>query len=202
VPHKPKIVALLPVKNGCEHLRDVLTHLAQWVDAIIVLDNVPDDGTFGVSLSFPKVRYYQNDASEDRLDDSQLQSKLWRLAAAESPDWVLTINTDQMFEDRVINEIDLLLAQDDYDVVCFRVFHFWQSDTHYRIDGHWNPWKNFLPFMARYRPDLEKVDSFSNVYSFFSDIRIRHFVGDQDQDDTEISLEEWAPSKQLYFLKG
>jgi len=205
MPERPKIVAMLPVRNESAHyLRDALANLTQWVDAIIVLDDASDDDTFEVATSFSKVIYYQNNTPEYGEDDRRLQSKLWQLASGENPDWVLAINTDEIFEDRIIDEIGLLLEQNDYDIVCFRVFHFWKSDSHYRIDGNWNPWKNFQPFIVRYKPELEKADPYTDVYSFFSDIRIKHFGWDRkaDEEDTKILLEEWVPSKQLYFLKG
>jgi len=204
VPERPKIVAMIPFRNESRrYLRDALAHLTQWVDAVIVLGDASDDETFKAA-SFSKVSYYQKNTTEYDGDDRRLRSQLWQLASRENPDWVLAINTDEIFEDRIINEIGLLLGQDDYDVVCFRVFHFWKSDSHYRTDGNWNPWKNFLPFIVRYKPELEKADASTDVYSFFSDIRIRHFGGDREdhEEDTEISLEEWIPSKQLDFLKG
>jgi glycosyltransferase involved in cell wall biosynthesis len=188
VPTKQKIVAVMPVRNESgRYLREALTHLVRWVDAIVVLDDASDDDTFEVAASFPKVLRYRNNVPEYRQEAAGLRSRLWRLASRENPDWILAINADEIFEDRIINEVGFLIGQEDYDVIYFRVFDFWKSDIFYRIDGPWNPWKNFLPLMVRYRPDLGKAnfgkkggfdrlpDYFTDAYAFYSDIRVRHF---------------------------
>jgi glycosyltransferase involved in cell wall biosynthesis len=244
VSEKQKIVAVMPVRNESgRYLRDVLTHLTRWVDTIVVLDDASDDDTAGLAASFSRVVCYQNDVAEYRKDESKLRAKLWQLSLRENPDWILALDADQIFEDRIINEIGLLIRQHDFDVICFRVFDFWKSYTHYRIDGDWNPWKNFLPFIVRYQPGIETSgfeqesafkrfpSSFKDVYSFYSDIRVKHLGWAREEEhhlrclrrreidlktsgeesartrdiaapDSKMLLEEWMPSKQLYFLES
>ncbi len=101
--------------------------------------------------------------------------------------WILALDADEMFEDRIIDEAKLLINQTDYDAIYFRLFDFWGSRTHYRTDNGWNPWQRFALFLVRSRPDLDSTwfprgvhcgrfpVSCQELIPYFSDIRVKHF---------------------------
>lgn len=186
--HGHNIVAMMPVRNESNrYLHDVLTHLHKWVDKIIILDDASDDDTYEFVKGFDKVIAYKNEKPLFIEDESALRARLWDLTVKENPDWILAIDADEIFEDRMLDEIHFLVNQDDYEVICFRVFDFWGSKTHYRIDGNWNPWTRFWPFLMRYKPNIDyfypknKIhcprfpNSCNNFIYYYSDIRIKHY---------------------------
>ncbi|WP_213974280.1 glycosyltransferase family 2 protein [Tepidanaerobacter acetatoxydans] len=191
------IVAMMPARNESgRHLCEVLNHLSQWVDKIVVLDDASEDDTFEIVNRNEKVIAYKNEHCIFEENESALRSKLWELTIAQNPNWILAIDADEIFEDRIIDEILLLINQDYYDAIYFRVFDFWSSKICYRIDGGWNPWTTFWPFLIRYNPDISYYwpdreihcgrfpRPCENFIPYYSDIRIKHFG--------------WADSKDHY----
>ncbi|MBP1760879.1 MAG: hypothetical protein H6Q64_421 [Firmicutes bacterium] len=185
---KQKIVAMMPVRNEAgRYLKEVLAHLSRWVDAIVILDDCSDDDTIDVTGHFEKVIVYKNDEPLFASNEPAMRRKLWQLAAEEKPDWIVAVDADEIFEDRIINEIDLLLDQNDFYGISFRVFDFWQDPASYRIDGGWNPWRKSLLFMVRYNPHLDSQwmqrevhcgrfpQAYENRIAYYSDIRVKHY---------------------------
>jgi glycosyltransferase involved in cell wall biosynthesis len=135
------------------HLPRVLDHLSRWVDEIVVLDDASTDDTTGVCRACPKVSVVErNPEALFPVNEAQLRAKLWGLLPVRRPDWVLAIDADELFADRIIGEARSLIDQDDYDAVDFRMFDFWGGETLFRVDGHWNPWNRFNRLLVRYKP--------------------------------------------------
>ncbi|MEA4924525.1 MAG: glycosyltransferase family 2 protein [Syntrophomonadaceae bacterium] len=185
---KQKIIAMMPVRNEADrYLKEVLAHLVGWVDSIVILDDSSEDDSVEVACQFEKVNVYKNDNPLFASDEPAMRLKLWELAVAEKPDWIVAVDADEIFEDRIINEIDLLLNQDDFHAISFRVFDFWSKPGFYRIDGGWNPWQKSLLFMARYSPGLDSKwlprevhcgrfpQAYENRAAYYSDIRVKHY---------------------------
>lgn len=185
---RDKIVAMMPVRNESHrYLKEVLAHLSLWVHAIVILDDASEDDTFEVAQSFKKAIVYRNDEPHFAVHEPALRLKLWELTINESPDWIVAVDADEIFEDRIINEVELLTDQNDYHSISFRVFDFWQNRTHYRVDGGWNPWLKSIPFMVRYNPSLgnewmqREVHCgrfpyrYESLIPYYSDIRVKHY---------------------------
>jgi glycosyltransferase involved in cell wall biosynthesis len=184
----PDVLAMLPVHNEADrYLTKVLTQLSQLCDSIVVYDDASTDQTSAVCAAFPKVQYFRGDVAWFGRDESQLRHHLWLLATAYRPDWILALDADELFEERVYDEWPGLFVQDEYEAVAFRLFDFWKSTTHVRVDGAWNPWRRFSPLLVRYRPELP--DAFLNqplhcgrfpvayqsLITFQSHLRVRHY---------------------------
>lgn len=186
--HKPKIIAMMPVRNeGGRYLNRVLAHLVRWVDSVVILDDCSEDDTVAVARQFAKAIIYKNDEPLFASNEALMRLKLWELTVAEQPDWIVAVDADEIFEDRIINEIHLLLNQHDFHSLAFRVFDFWADPFSYRIDGGWNPWQKSLTFMVRYSPGLDFKwlprevhcgrfpQAYENRIAYYSDIRVKHY---------------------------
>ena len=184
----PRIVAMLPVRNEAgRRLPLVLDQLSRLTDTIVVYDDASTDETPDVCRSYAKVAYFRGDAPWFERDESQLRRHLWHLAVAHEPDWLLALDADELFEDQVYDQWHALMAQDDYDVIAFRLFDFWKSTTHVRVDGSWNPWYRFTPLLVRYQAALPDACAprpvhcgrfplaYQWVPAFQSSLRVRHY---------------------------
>lgn len=191
------LTAMMLVRNEADrYLTLCLDHLSRYVDEIIILDDASTDATPDICRMYPKVTLHRNDEPLFPVNESVARKKLWDIVACSDPDWVLALDADEVFEDRIIGEIWHIIAQNEYDVVEFRIFDFWKSMTHYRVDGLWNPWNRFSPLLVRYRPEW----SFSwpdmqlhcgripleyrlrRVNRLQSDIRLKHFGWADEKD--------------------
>ncbi|HWP96819.1 MAG TPA: glycosyltransferase family 2 protein [Syntrophomonadaceae bacterium] len=193
--HKQKIVAMMPVRNeAARYLKEVLEHLSRWVTAIVILDDCSEDHTIDIASSFKKAIIYKNNASQFATDEPGLRARLWQLTLKENPDWIVALDGDEVFEDRIINEIGILINQNDYQAISFRLFDFWLSRQVYRIDGGWNPWQKSITLMVRYNAAIQNSwlqrevhcgrfpYAYENLPSYYSDIRVKHYGWTRDED--------------------
>ncbi|MDI3534929.1 MAG: hypothetical protein PWQ82_1294 [Thermosediminibacterales bacterium] len=194
---KHKLTAMMLVRNEAErYLNTCLSHLNVYTDEIIILDDASTDNTSEVCLTYPKVKLYRNEEPMFIANESLARKKLWQLVEKSNPDWILAIDADEVFEDQIESQIGYIMAGDDYDAVEFRIFDFWKSMTHYRVDGLWNPWNRFSTLLIRYQPG--KVYSWPDlplhcgripmeyrshrIKRFQSNIRVKHFGWADEKD--------------------
>lgn len=183
----PRIVAMLPVRNEADrYLSECLEGLSRVASTIVVLDDASTDATPEVCARYPKVVYHRLDEPLFTVDESQLRHRLWTLAAAQEPDWILALDADECFEAGAEAVLPLLCDQQDYDVVSFRLFDLWGSVDRVRVDGAWNPWNRYVPLLARYDPRLDSAwppvlfhcgrwpKSYRDRITFYSHLRVRH----------------------------
>jgi len=185
---KVRLIAMMPVHNDASrYLQGLLIHLKRWVDGVVVLDNASTDETLDVlkqeSVVISWERLYENLWKQN---EALMRRYLWQLTVKKNPDWILAIDSDEFFEERIVGEIRGLINQDEYDAVDFRLFDFW-DDYCYRVDGQWNPWPRFNRFLVRYKPELGAtwpnlpfhcgrwpLEYRKGLTVFQSDIRVKH----------------------------
>jgi len=134
-----KLIAGLVVKNEEKrYLKMVLENLSLFCNEIIILDNGSIDKTIQLCESFPKVvKPVSNDGSV--WHEAKLRSKLVNeLIVPRNPDWICIMDADEVFENRIVGEIEQMMNQKDYFWFTFLMCHFWQSMEHYRVDGQWS----------------------------------------------------------------
>ncbi len=149
----PVLIAGMIVRNEADrYLPMVLSDLATYCDRIVVLDDGSTDGTPEVCRSFAKVVFHRRETSLFWQNESVLRIQLWDLVVAEGPEWILAIDADEMLEPRFRQEKRRLLTQTAHDVLAMRLYEFWNSMTHYRVDKLWNPAGRITPMLVRHRP--------------------------------------------------
>jgi len=194
-----KLIGGLIVKNEEKrYLKITLEHLSLWVDEIVILDNGSTDKTVQLCESFPKViKPVLIDASP--WYDSKMKSKLLNeLMVPRHFDWAVIIDADEIFENRIIEEIGNLINQDYYVWFSFPYYHFWMSMDYYRCDGFWSPglanqgmlFKNisdwyWFPDRVWHCPRIPP--SIETLPGIRSDIRVKHF-GYARKEDLETKL--------------
>lgn len=184
-----RLTAVMIVRNESRRfLRLVLEDLSAYVDQIAVWDDASTDDTPEICLGYPKVVLERGKESLFFEDESELRSRAWQLAESTNPDWILAIDADEVFEERMKREVRFLIDQDVYDGVQFRIFDFWKGMTHYRVDGRWSPWGRFSTLLVRHHPGAKytwpslkfhcgriPLECRSGIPVFQSDIRLKHY---------------------------
>ncbi len=191
----PGLIAMLPVRNEADRfLPQVLSQLEHLCDAVVVYDDASTDGTAELCRRHDKVELHRGSEPLLAIDEAALRRRLWHLVAARRPEWILALDGDELFEERAEGELRLLTRQSDYDVVAFRIFDFWKSETHVRVDSLWNPWNRFSALLVRYLPELgDEWDdrpihcgrfplAYRDRSTYFSHLRVRHYGWSRRED--------------------
>jgi len=151
-----KLTLSMVVRNEAgRYLRSVLSHAASYVDEFVIIDDASDDDTVALCRdAVGKVPLTLIQNPEPRFSNEiVLRRQQWEATLATRPDWMLLLDADELFEDRIRSEIRPLINQTQFDVVSFRLYDMWDP-THYREDQFWQAHKIFRPFLLRFRPDF------------------------------------------------
>lgn len=185
----PTITLAMLVRNEANrYLEQVLGHAGKYVDQAVILDDASSDGTVELckkTLSHIPLNLVSN-REPGFSNEIALRKQLWDMTAAVNPDWLLILDADEVFEDRMISEAARLAANSDADVIYFRLYDMWAEDC-YREDTHWCAHLSYRPFMFRYKPDLTYVwqetplhcgrfpQNIDQLRLMKSDLRVKHF---------------------------
>lgn len=130
----PKLVAMLRVKDGILFVRQWLENISKLVDEIVVVDNGSTDGTLGVLQKHPKVVAIERTEGFHEGRDKILA---YQLARERKPDWVIWLDVDEIFEDRLSRrKLEKLMSSKLITRYFFRRFHFHNDLQHFeaRLD--------------------------------------------------------------------
>ena len=157
-----KVVEMLLVKDEADrYLSRWLDRIGRVCDEIVALDNGSTDNTVEMLMSNPKVVMVERDESNFYENERKLRTKLWEMALSRDPTWVQAFDADEFPDNSMDRRMRWLTNERNNMWWSFRFFHFWGSETRYRVDKLWNPHVgNVGPRMARITPGT--VDEFFN----------------------------------------
>lgn len=184
-----KLTLSMLVRNEAgRHLRKVLEHAAEYIDAAVILDDASEDETVEVckqALGDTPVTIVSN-AKPGFHNEVALRKQQWELAVSTNPDWILILDADEMLEDKAKSAIRDLINQPFYDHYSFRLYDFWDP-THYRDDRYWQAHKTYRVFLVRYQPRFTYTwnetplhcgrlpNNIGLLPGARSDLRVKHF---------------------------
>ncbi|NUU61528.1 glycosyltransferase family 2 protein [Paenibacillus agri] len=153
---RPKLTLAMIVKNEANRfLRQVLEEHRKYIDEAVIIDDGSTDDTADICLEVLAglpVTLIRN--TESRFSNEyELRTQLWQEVIQTEPEWILTLDADEVFENRFAQQVDELLRQTKSDLLCFRLYDFW-DENHYRDDQYWSSHYSFRPFLLRYNKDL------------------------------------------------
>lgn len=155
----PRLTLSMIVHNEADrYLGEVLASAKEYVDDAVIVDDASTDDTIDVvanHLDGMPFRIIHNAASKFEHEIS-LRRQQWEETLATNPEWVLTIDADEVFEKsfgenvRKIIEAATVASWASY-AFYFRLYDMW-SETHYRDDQWWGAHHYYRPFLIRPGP--------------------------------------------------
>lgn len=177
------------------YLKQVLDQLSGFVDEIVIVDDASEDDTAAVCRSYPKVVRLVELPRPLFGEEWKLRALLWQTAASTAPDWLLSVDADELYEDKAIAAMPGLINQDDCDWAAFRFYDFWNGLTHYRDDEHWTAHRRHTMTLVRYLPGFPAFyprlnhhvprlpPAYSALPGLLTELRVKHlgWAGDWEQ---------------------
>ena len=131
-----KLVAIYRVHNEAQRIEKSLQRTAEFADAIVVLCDRCTDDTAAIARQSPKVvEVFEKSGAFNELKD---RAQLLELAKKHNPDWIISIDADEIFEEKFTraNAQRLMHPVNPHiKAYGFRWCTFWNSDTSWRSDG-------------------------------------------------------------------
>ncbi|MEK4062000.1 MULTISPECIES: glycosyltransferase family 2 protein [Paenibacillus] len=150
---RPKLTLTMVVKNESQRfLRQILQEHRKYIDEAVIIDDGSTDNTADIcreALQGIPLRLIHNTVSKFS-NEAELRKQQWDEVVKSGPEWILSLDADEIFEERFAGNIDALLREDACDLFCFRLYDFW-DDHHYREDRYWRSHHSYRPFLLRYR---------------------------------------------------
>jgi glycosyltransferase involved in cell wall biosynthesis len=137
-------------------LAETLRHAARYVDSAVIVDDASTDDTVRVChdalaglphriVSLPESSFHR---------EHVLRRRQWDETLAAAPDWILSLDADEVFEDDIRRHVRALVDQDDVDAISFRIFDMW-DDARYRSDGLWRGHEHHRVLLVRPVPGMD-----------------------------------------------
>ncbi|MFZ5626394.1 MAG: glycosyltransferase family 2 protein [Bacillota bacterium] len=154
-----RVTLSMVVRNEANrYLARVLEQARQLVDTAVIIDDGSEDETpelcekilQGIPLKL--IRRSQSSFHNEIV----LRQQQWLETIKTEPDWILALDADEVFEDRIYSEFSSLINQTEYDWIAFRLYDMWDED-HYREDEYWQAHLTYRPFLVRYIPSFPYV---------------------------------------------
>ncbi|MDP3711748.1 MAG: methyltransferase domain-containing protein [Mycobacteriales bacterium] len=133
---RARMVAVLRFRDEQAHAQDLLDHLADVVDAAVVLDDRSGDATPEICAAHPLVTTVLHNRNEP-ADEVRDKNRLLDAALADGAEWVLALDADERIEP---GGEQLLRAMVDsappwVDCLSLDCLHLWDSMLQARFDG-------------------------------------------------------------------
>lgn len=186
-----RLVAVYRVKNGAGTLPQSLAATRRFADAIVVLDDGSTDGTGDICKRHQAVSYYEYQSLD--FDERRDRNRILELAARFDPDWVISIDADEVFEmDRERAQRLMHLRDPHIQALGFHWYTFWDpGHTNFRSDGAFGRTNGFR--MYRWAPGLSivlgtpeglhcgNIPQFPEGAHRFTNVRVRHLGYDTEE---------------------
>lgn len=129
-----KLIGIMHVKDAIRTIEECLEKLSSLVDEIIIVDNGSTDGTLETYKKFSKIAKLLHTEGYHGGRDVRL---LLEEAKKRNPDWIMLIDSDEIFEKHLTRGILEKYMRSTNDIISFRMYNFWLSKKKFRIDRDW-----------------------------------------------------------------
>lgn len=166
------IISTLRVKNGMPFVIQTFDQLKILSERILVLDDFSTDGTY----EFIKSKIPAEDIIQKSLNEYEARSFLWEWAKSLNPKWILSLDADEIFENKIYKIWQDLINPDNPEVLAysFPFFHIWK-EGYFRTDGLWSPFSfKGIRLCRNINRPIEKLPgSLSHTFPFIPNHNLR-----------------------------
>jgi hypothetical protein len=129
------IIALIQVRNESKNVTEVLHHLNDYCDGIILLDDGSTDDSYEKALH-DKLLVKTKKSYKGYFDDLENRNDLLKLASFFKSNWFYFIDADERFDSRYGNIYSYISDQkhQKFDVFRFHLIDLWNTPNTYRED--------------------------------------------------------------------
>ncbi|MGC4106383.1 MAG: glycosyltransferase [Thermomicrobiales bacterium] len=136
------IVALLPVRNAEHDLPGYFASIERVCDAVVALDDGSTDRTVELLESHPLVKVLLRNPQRDGYrawDDSANRNRLLLAAGALSPEWIVSIDADERFDERDATDLRRFLRTDALPGCAYGMRHvpMWDDGRTFEPSYDW-----------------------------------------------------------------
>lgn len=192
------IIGGLLVRNEAQRwLERFLDSYSVLCDKIIVIDDNSTDKTREICNYYTDYIY----TTEENLfvkDESILRAHLWKLCCnqCENDDWIAIWDADDIIEIEEANLLKGIINKLPVEIGLFglKKYDMW-SETHYRSDNLWNAHTKYIPFLGRYKHNIEysfrktplhcgsfPLEIINNQCAFVDKIKVKHMGWSRESD--------------------
>jgi hypothetical protein len=139
---RPKIACVMQLHNEAFHLEGCLSHLAAYVDGIVVLDDASVDNTLDILQRESTVVDCIRKPAQQPHVWNELENKQLLLKRAQQLgfDWVLCCDADERYEIAFLKRLQQIASAfpvDELGCVSVAFREIWGNPSTYRVDGIW-----------------------------------------------------------------
>ena len=135
------------------YLKEMLEHTKQYIDNYVIIDDASTDNTIKICEEVLKDKKHKIIKNSKSMFSNEylLRKKQWKETINTNPDWIMFLDADEIFEDKIIKDIKYMIKNNEVDAYCFRLYDMWKPG-YYRADKYWNAHNVYRPFLIRYQP--------------------------------------------------
>lgn len=187
--NRPRLTLSMVVKNE-EHkfLKDVLLSAKEYITDAVIIDDGSEDNTVKLckEILYPLPLHLVENKESSFHTEWHLREQQWMETTSTNPDWILSLDADEIFEDKFKDNVNGMINQNKYEMYLFRLYDFWDAN-HYREDKFWSAHNSYRPFLIKYKKDFDytfkKTDQHcgrlpQNIWKFpykMSPYRLKHY---------------------------
>lgn len=127
-----QIIVLIQMRNELKHIPEILSHLNDYCDGIILLDDGSEDSTYENAVD-NKLLVKAKKVYKGYFDDLENRNQLLRIASFFKSEWFIFIDADERIDIRFSN-IKKYSNKKDFDVYKFYLVDLWDNLNTYRTD--------------------------------------------------------------------
>ena len=128
-----EIIALIQVRNESKNIVEILPHLEDYCDGIILLDDGSTDDSYKIALHDKLLIKVQKNY-QGYFDDLENRNDLLKLAGFFKSKWFFFIDADERFDSRYGDIRNHIINNEKFDVFRFNLVDLWNHKETYRVD--------------------------------------------------------------------